>query len=51
MNKATPEVRDQSRQLRQAVAEAMALLNDAGNQLNVIIQPDSIPPLDRPFKF
>ena len=42
MNKATPETRDESRHLRLAVAEAMALLNDAGNQLNVVIQEEAV---------
>ena len=44
MSKATPEVWDDSRHLRQAVAEAMALLNDAGQRLHVIIQDEAVMP-------
>jgi len=42
MNKATTEDRDKSRHLRRAVAEATALLEDAGKQLRGIIQEEAI---------
>lgn len=40
MNKTSPEARDENRHLRQAIADAGALLKDAGKRLRVILQDE-----------